>query len=48
MIAEIEENVAAFLLYGGTLTKIRNINEIFQCTLKKAADLAFETSTLLQ
>ena len=40
MIAEIEANVAAFLLHGSTLTKIGNINQIFQCTIKKAADLA--------
>jgi hypothetical protein len=42
MIAEIEENVAAFLLHGSTLTKIGNINKIFQCTLKKAIDLALK------
>lgn len=42
MIAEIEENVAAFLLHGSTLTKIGNINQIFQPTIKKPADLALK------
>jgi hypothetical protein len=42
MIAEIKENVAAFLLHGSTLTKIGNINQTFQCTIKKAADLALK------
>lgn len=42
MIDEIEENVAAFLLHGSTLTKIGNINQIFQCTIKKAADLVLK------
>lgn len=31
-----------FLLHGSTLTKIGNINQIFQCTIKKAADLALK------
>jgi hypothetical protein len=42
MIAEIEENVAALVLHGSTLTKIGNINKIFQFTSKKAADLALK------
>jgi len=42
IIAEIEENIAAFLLHGSTLTKIGNINKIFQCTVKRAAHLALK------
>ena len=42
MIAEIYENAAAFMMHGSTLTKIENINQIFQFTIKKAADLALE------
>jgi len=42
MIEETEENVAAFLLHGSTLTKIGNINQISQCTIKKAADFALK------
>jgi hypothetical protein len=37
IIAETEENVAAFLLHGSRLTKIGNINQIVQCTIKKTA-----------
>jgi hypothetical protein len=42
IIAEIEKNVAAFLLHGSRLTKIGNINHIVQCTIKKAAGLALK------
>jgi hypothetical protein len=42
MIAKIEGNVAAILLHGSVLTKIGNINQIFQRTIKKAADLTLK------
>jgi hypothetical protein len=42
MVAESEENVAAFTLHGSMITKIVNISQIFQFTRKKAADLALQ------
>jgi hypothetical protein len=42
MIAEIEGTVAALVLHGSKLTKIGNINQIFQFTIKKAVDLALK------